>query len=82
MSEFATTWCLARLYYGYHKPFVLYGAFWKKILTCLEQNLILRGTEDKVYRIATTPKAVLRYMAEFEKEFARRLGRVYFEKRK
>lgn len=82
LSEFATTWCLARLYYGYHKPFLLYGGFWKKIVTSLEQNLILRGNEERVYEIVTSPKAALKALQGFEKEFARRLGRVYFDKKK
>ena len=25
MSEFGTAWVLAKLYYGHHKPFILYG---------------------------------------------------------
>jgi uncharacterized protein (TIGR00730 family) len=82
LSEFATTWCLARLYYGYHKPFILYGAFWKKIVSCLEQNLILRGNEEKVYKIVTSPKGVLQALDEFEKEFAYRLGHISISKKK
>ena len=28
ISELGTAWVMARLYFGHHKPFVLYGAFW------------------------------------------------------
>jgi hypothetical protein len=80
LSEFATTWCLARLYYGYHKPFVLYGKFWHDIIHVLKKHLILRGNEEKVFQIVDSPQGVLRAIAGFEKEFARRLGRIYFEK--
>ena len=27
MSEFGTAWVLAKLYYGHHKPFILFGSF-------------------------------------------------------
>lgn len=80
LSEFATTWCLARLYYGYHKPFILYGDFWKEVVGSLEKNLLIRGPEKRVYRIVSTPKGVFKALAEFEKEFGRRLGQVYFTK--
>ena len=82
LSEFATTWCMARLYYGYHKPFILYGNFWKEIVCCLEKNLIIRGPEKKVYKIVNTPREALKAIASFEKEFARRLGQVYFDNAK
>ena len=82
LSEFATTWCLARLYYGYHKPFVLYGNFWKDVISCFEKNMILRGTENKVYKIVSTPNGTLKALSEFEKEFSRRLGRRQYGKKK
>src|SRR3972149_9092371 len=28
MSEFGTAWVLAKLYYGHHKPFILFGEHW------------------------------------------------------
>lgn len=59
-SEFATAWCLARLYYGHHKPIILYGEFWRKIITCFKENMIWRGNEDEVFKIVSTPKGALR----------------------
>ena len=82
LSEFATTWCLARLYFGYHKPFILYGNFWKDIIACLKKNLILRGNEDKLFQIVNSPKGVLQAIDRFEKDFAHRLGRLDFDKKK
>mgnify|MGYP001572943726 CR=1 FL=1 len=59
ISEFGTAWVLARLYYGHHKPFVLYGDFWHEIVTVLMKHMKMRGTERKVFKIVTTPQQVL-----------------------
>ena len=59
ISEFGTAWVLARLYYGHHKPFVLYGDFWHEIVTVLMKHMKMRGTERKVFKIVTTPQEVL-----------------------
>src|SRR5260221_2526560 len=32
ISEFAMAWGLARVYFGHHKPLILYGDFWHKII--------------------------------------------------
>jgi uncharacterized protein (TIGR00725 family) len=74
-SEFATAWCLARLYYGVHKPFILYGKFWKEIIRCFKKNMMVRGEEEKVFKIVSQPKEVLLAIGEFEKEFKQRLKR-------
>lgn len=73
LSEFATAWCLARLYFGCHKPMILYGAFWKKIVACLKKYMFLRGNEERIFRIAENPEQVLQAIEEFEKEFKARL---------
>lgn len=68
LSEFATAWCLARLYYGHHKPFLLYGKQWKKIISVLRENLFLRGNEEKIFKIVSTPCEVFEGIKEFKKE--------------
>lgn len=35
ISEFGTAWVLSKLYYGHHKPFILFGSFWAEITTLL-----------------------------------------------
>lgn len=74
-SEFATAWCLARLYYGCHKPLILYGSFWKEIISCFKQHMFCRGEEDKIYKIVDNPEGVLLAIEQFEKEFSQRLKR-------
>ena len=59
LSEFGMAWGLARLYFGHHKPFILFGDFWRDMLESFEKNMYIRGEEMKVYRIADTPEKVL-----------------------
>lgn len=37
ISEFGMAWGLARLYFGHHKPLILYGKFWEKLLKRLRK---------------------------------------------
>ncbi len=78
LSEFATAWCLARLYFGHHKPFILYGDFWKEIVACVKKNMFMRGEEEKILKIANNPKQVLKIIEDFEENFAKRLGHIDF----
>ncbi len=59
ISEFGMAWGLARLYFGYHKPLVLYGEFWHDILETIARHMLIRDEELKVYRIVTTPQEAL-----------------------
>lgn len=68
LSEFAMAWGLARLYFGYHKPLILYGHFWKKIMEVLQKNMMIRPEEIKVYKIVDSPKKVLEAIGDFEEE--------------
>lgn len=70
MSEFAMAWGLARLHFGHHKPLILYGNFWKKIMKVLQNNLVLRPEEMKVYKIVNSPKGVLTAIKQFETEIS------------
>jgi len=82
LSEFATIWCLARLYFGRHKPFILYGDFWKNIIKSFKHNMIVRGEEFKVFKIVNTPQEVLQTVKEMEIRFAKRLGHISFPAKK
>ena len=70
ISEFGTAWVLARLYYGHHKPFILYGEFWHEILAVIMKHMKMRGTEDKVYKIVTDRSQVLETIKQFDKEIS------------
>lgn len=71
LSEFGMAWGLAYLYFGHHKPFILYGDFWFPIMETLVKNMRIaenRSDSLKVYRIATTPEKVLEYLEEFDRD--------------
>ncbi len=71
ISEFGMAWGLARLYFGHHKPLILYGKFWKKIIAAFKENMALRPEELKVFKIVDEPEEVLEAIEEFEKEIER-----------
>jgi uncharacterized protein (TIGR00730 family) len=66
ISEFGMAWGLARLYFGHHKPLILYGSWWHEILEAIGKNMLLRDVELKVYRIVTTPEEVLQEIKELD----------------
>lgn len=69
LSEFATAWCLARLYFGYHKPFILFGSFWKEIVNSLTKNLFIRKEGGEVFKIISSPQEVLTVIKDLEKKY-------------
>ena len=68
VSEFGTAWVLAKLYYGHHKPIILYGDFWAEILDCLRKNLNIDSTELSVFEICNSKEEVVRAVERFEKK--------------
>lgn len=68
ISEFGMAWGLARLYFGYHKPLILFGSFWYKIIESFAQNMLLRKEELEVYRIVNSPEEALIAIREFDSE--------------
>ena len=66
MSEFGTAWVLAKLYYGHHKPFVLYGRFWEEIIDILRRNMNIDRDELSVFEIASSKEEVLTAVKKFQ----------------
>lgn len=62
ISEFGTAWVLAKLYYPHHKPFILYGRFWRKIIRVLREKLVIPKLAMKVFYFAATEKEVLKIL--------------------
>src|SRR3989344_3310684 len=71
ISEFGMAWGLARLYFGHHKPLLLYGKYWKKIIKAFKDNMMIRPEELKVFKIVTSPDEVLDAINKFEGEIER-----------
>ncbi len=68
ISEFGMAWGLAKLYFGHHKPLILYGKFWEKIIKVFKENMILTPEEQEVYKIVDSPQGVLDAIMDFEIE--------------
>src|SRR3989338_6096141 len=66
ISEFGMAWGLARLYFGHHKPLVLYGKFWHKIIDVFKENMRMRPEEFQVYRVVTSPDEVVKTLELFD----------------
>lgn len=70
LSELGTSWALAKLYYPHHKPFILYGKFWHKIIKVLREKLLIPEKAMKVFKIVEDEKELLEALIDFEKEMA------------
>lgn len=68
ISEFGMAWGLAKLYFGHHKPLILYGDFWNNIMGCFNENMLITKEEREVYKIVATPEGVLEAIKQFEEE--------------
>lgn len=66
ISEFGMAWGLARLYFGHHKPLILYGKFWENIIAAFLANMRMRPEEFQVYRVVSSPEEVVKSLELFE----------------
>jgi len=66
ISEFGMAWGLARLYFGHHKPLILYGEFWNEIIKDFKKNMRIRPEDLKVYKIVKTPSEAYQAIKAFE----------------
>lgn len=66
ISEFGTAWVLAKLYYGHHKPFILFGDFWTEIIDVIRKNMNIDSKEYSVFEICRTKEEVLAAIKKFE----------------
>ncbi len=74
LSEWATAWLLAHLYYGNHKPLILYGEFWHDLLRVVNDHFFVGEKEAKVYKIVTNEDEMIAALKEFSDELADRCG--------
>ena len=69
ISEFGTAWILAKIYYGHHKPFILFGNFWAEIIDVLKKNMNIDANELSVFEIVRSVSEVLPAIKRFEKKY-------------
>lgn len=67
ISEFGMAWGLARLYFGHHKPLILYGDFWQDIIFAFTKGMYIRPEERMVFKIVDKPEQVLLAINDFKK---------------
>jgi len=72
ISEFGAAWALAKLYYGYHKPFILYGDFWTEIIDVFRRNMNIDSKEYGVFEICRSREDVLQIIQKFESNITAR----------
>ncbi len=72
LSEWATAWLLAHLYYGHHKPFILYGDFWEEVVEVCFKHFLLGAQERQVFKVAHNAQELLYILDEFEDEMRER----------
>ena len=70
ISEFGMAWGLARLYFGHHKPLILYGDFWNEVIRTFEKHMRIRPEDLKVYQIVNSPQEAYKSIQNFEKLLA------------
>jgi uncharacterized protein (TIGR00725 family) len=66
VSEFGTAWVLAKLYYGHHKPFILFGECWYPVIDAFKKNLNIDSQELDVFKVITRQDRVLSTIEHFE----------------
>lgn len=71
ISEFGMAWGLAKLYFGHHKPLILYGEFWGDIMNTFKENMLITNEEREVYKIVDSPEGVLEAIVQFEEELSK-----------
>jgi uncharacterized protein (TIGR00730 family) len=65
ISEFTMCWTVARLYFGRHKPLILFGDFWNEIIEAFTRNMLIRDEELRVLKVVTRPESVLSSLEDF-----------------
>ncbi len=71
ISEFGMAWGLAKLYFGHHKPLILYGDFWHSIIEGFQKNMRIGEEELKVLTIVTKPEDVSEAILKYDEILAK-----------
>lgn len=66
VSEFGAAWVLAKLYYGHHKPFILFGEHWYPIIESIKEHMNIDKTELDVFMIINREEKVLPAIEHFD----------------
>ena len=72
ISEFGMAWGMARLYFGHHKPLILYGEYWNNIMRAFIENMRIREEEMQVYKVVNSPQEAYQTLIAFEGALAKK----------
>lgn len=72
LSEWATAWVMAHLYYGKHKPLILYGHFWHNLMRVVNDSFFIGEKEKELYRIVENETGMMEALNMFEREMQER----------
>jgi predicted Rossmann-fold nucleotide-binding protein len=75
LSEWATAWLMAHIYFGHHKPFILYGEYWHEVVDCIRNNFFIGEKEMEVFQIVKNEEELIPALKRFEQELEERLKR-------
>ena len=70
ISEWGMVWALSKLYYGCHKPVILFGDFWNKLIETVQQTMNIDELELGVLYNATTAEQILSILKLHEQKIA------------
>ncbi|MFQ5493182.1 MAG: methyltransferase domain-containing protein [Candidatus Dojkabacteria bacterium] len=66
ISELGMVWALSKLYYGCHKPVILYGDFWDKLIEAFQETMNIDEIELGVLYQAVEPTEILSILKKHE----------------
>lgn len=67
ISEFGMAWGVSRLYFGHHRPVILYGDFWHHLIGDFKEHMLIRPEELAVLTIVSTPDEALAALDRHER---------------
>jgi hypothetical protein len=54
ISEFGMTWASSRIHTGEERPIILFGGFWRNLITSIRKYMYMRPGEFRLYKIVET----------------------------
>lgn len=75
LSEWATAWLMAHIYFGHHKPFILYGEFWFDVIKCIQDNFFIGQHEMQVFKIVKNEEELIPAFEFFERQLEERMAK-------
>lgn len=72
LSEWSTAWLMAHLYYGNHKPIILFGEFWHEVMAVINKHFFIGQKENDIYRIVSDIDQLVKVVGQVEHEIRER----------